>query len=119
MTNDYTVLSKPHREIAEQLLPALREEMTEEEFRVDLQADLRGAVIDAITRDLAANLDMEDWHGMGFEEPADFLDADAIADAIADQTRWYFKDDQIGKSWDVLSVILEHAEEHGLADAAD
>ncbi len=126
MTDGYTVLNDrttgngaSHREMAEQLLPRLREEMTEEQYQVDFCADLQRAVIDAITRDLAANLASEDWYGMGFEQPEDFLDADEIADVIAEQTRWYFQDDQIGKSWDILRVILEHAEEHDLVDAAD
>lgn len=121
MSDDYTVLSDwaasgevSHREIAEQLLPQLREEMPAEEYEVDLMADLRGAVLDAILRDLSANLQMDDWHGMGFEQPEDFLDAEAVSEAIAEQARWYFEDDQTGKSWEVLQVILEYAEEHDL-----
>ncbi|EMA54215.1 hypothetical protein C450_06757, partial [Halococcus salifodinae DSM 8989] len=70
-----------HREAAETLLPQLQEEMTEEE-RIDFTLDLQSAVIDTITRDLSANLSGEDWHGMGFEEPEDFLDAGQVSSAI-------------------------------------
>ncbi|MCG1004918.1 MULTISPECIES: hypothetical protein [Halobacterium] len=53
---------------------------------------------------------------MGFEEPEDFLDAEAVSEAIADQAEWYFEDDQIGKSWDIMQVILEYAEEYDLVE---
>lgn len=117
MTNDYTVLNdwagsgeSSHQEIAEQLLPRLKEEMPEERYEVDFTSDLQRAVIDAITRDLSANLASEDWLGMGFEDSEDFLDAEAVSDAIGEQAEWYFEDDQTGKSWDILRVIFEYAE---------
>lgn len=109
MTNDYTVLNdwagsgeSSHQEIAEQLLPRLKEEMPEERYEVDFTADLQRAVIDAITQDLSANLAGEDWIGMGFDDLEDFLDAEAVSDAIGEQAKWYFEDDQTGKSWDIL-----------------
>lgn len=118
----YTVLSDwaeggemSHREIAEQLLPKLKEEMSEEEYQVDFTADLQGAVLEAILRDLSANLRGEDWYAMGFEEPEDFLDAEAVSEVIGEQAQWYFEDDQTGKSWEVLQVIFEYAEEYDLA----
>jgi len=126
MTTDYTVLNdwagsgeSSHQEIAEQLLPKLNEVMPEERYEVDFTADLQRAVIDAITRDLSANLAGEDWIGMGFEEPADFLDAEAVSDAIGELAEWYFEDDQTGKSWDVLQVIFEYAEEYDLVERSE
>lgn len=123
MTDDYTVLSDwaengemSHQEIAAELLPQLEEEMSGEEYHVDFLADLREAVLDAILRDLDANLTGADWFGKGFEEPEDFLDADAVSEGIAEEAKWYFEDDQTGKSWDVLQVILEYAEDHGLVE---
>jgi hypothetical protein len=80
--------------------------MPEERYKIDFTADLQKAVIDAITRDLSANLAGEDWIGMGFEDTEDFLDAEAVSDAIGEQAEWYFEDDQTGKSWDILQVIL-------------
>lgn len=88
--------------------------MPEERYEVDFRSDLRGAVLQSILRDLDANLESEDWYGMGFEEAESFLDADAVSDAIAEQSKWYFKDDQTGKSWDVLQVIFDYAEEYDL-----
>jgi len=126
MKNDYTVLNDwagsgeaSHQEIAEQLLPKLKEEMPEERYEVDFTTDLQRAVIDAITRDLSANLAGEDWLGMGFEDPEDFLDAEAVSGAIAEQAEWYFEDDQTGKSWDVLQVIFEYAEEYDLVKRSE
>lgn len=107
-----------HREAAETLLPQLQEEMTEEE-RIDFTLDLQSAVIDTITRDLSANLSGEDWHGMGFEEPEDFLDAGQVSSAIGDRAEWYFKDDQTGKSMEVMQVIFEYAGKHGLAEQVE
>jgi len=112
--NDYTNEGKSHREAAADLLPALKEEMSEEEWEADFMMDLREAVVTEILRDLEANLLHEDWYGMGFESPEDLLDADAVSDAIGETCKWYFDDDQIGKSWEVLTVILEYAEEHDL-----
>jgi len=118
---DYTVLNdwspdgeKSHREVAEELLPKLKEEMPEEQYEVDFRSDLKKAVLQTILRDLDANLEFEDWYGMGFEEPDRFLDADAVSEAIAEQSKWYFEDDQTGKSWDILQVILDYAEEYDL-----
>jgi hypothetical protein len=56
---------------------------------------------------------------MWFEDPEDFLHAEEVSEAIASQAKWYFHDDQIGKSWDVLQVIIEYAEECGLAHRRD
>lgn len=124
--DEYTVLSdwsqgdeQSHREIAETLLPKLKEELPEERYEVDFLADLKKAVLRSILRDLESNLEYEDWHGMGFEEPEDFLDADEVSEAIASQAKWYFEDDQTGKSWEVLQVILEYAEECGLVQRRD
>lgn len=118
---DYTVLSdwssngeQTHQQIAEKLIPELKEEMPEERYEVDFRSDLMKAVIQSILRDLDANLEFEDWYGMGFEEPDRFLDADAVSEAIAEQSKRYFEFDQTGKSWDVLQVILEYAEEYDL-----
>jgi hypothetical protein len=126
MTNDYTVLNdwagsgeSSHQEIAEQLLPKLKEEMPEERYEVEFMTDLQRAVIDAITRDLSANLAGEDWIGMGFDNPKDFLDAEAVSAAIGEQAEWYFEDDQTGKSWDILQVILEYAEEYDLVKRSE
>jgi len=126
MSNDeYTVFNdwsrgneKSHREIAETLLPKLKEELSEETYRVDFLSDLREAVLQSILRDLEANLEHEDWYGMGFEDPEDFLDAEAVSESIASQAEWYFEDDQTGKSWEVLSVILKYAEDCGLVTRA-
>lgn len=118
---DYTVLSdwsssgeQTHQQIAEKLIPELKEEMPEERYEVDFRSDLKKAVLQSILRDLDSNLEFEDWYGMGFEEPDKFLDADAVSEAIAEQSKWYFEDDQTGKSWDVLQVILDYAEEYDL-----
>lgn len=92
--------------------------MTEEE-RIDFRWDLQSAVIDTITRDLSANLSGEDWHGMGFKEPEDFLDAGQVSSTIGDRAEWYFKDDQTGKSMEVMQVIFEYAEKHGLAEQVE
>ena len=126
MTDDYTVLNdwagsgeSSHQEIAEQLLPKLKEEMPEERYEVDFTADLQRAVIDAITRDLSANLVGEDWIGMGFDDPEDFLDAEAVSSAIGEQAEWYFEDDQTGKSWEILQVIFEYAEEYDLVKRSE
>jgi hypothetical protein len=93
--------------------------MPEERYEVDFTANLQRAVIDAITRDLSANLAGEDWLGMGFEDPEDFLDAEAVSEAIAEQAEWYFEDDQTGKSWDILQVIFEYAEEYDLVKRSE
>jgi hypothetical protein len=53
---------------------------------------------------------------MGFDDPEDFLDAEAVSDAIGEQAEWYFEDDQTGKSWDILQVIFEYAEEYNLVE---
>jgi hypothetical protein len=123
MNSEYTVLNdhsndseKSHREIAEMLIKQLREEMPEDEFRVQFHSDLQGAVIDAITRDLSSNLAYEDWYGAGFQEPEDFLVAEDVSEQIAQKAEHAFKNDQIGKSWDILVVILEYAEEYGLVE---
>ena len=115
--NDWTHDNEPsHQEIAAELLPRLREEMPEDEFRADYMWDLQSAVIGSITRDLSANLKSEDWLGMGFEEPTDFLDAGQVASAIGNQAEWYFKDDQTGKSNEIMQVIFEYAEEYELVE---
>lgn len=93
--------------------------MLEERYEVDFLADLQRAVIDAIIRDLSANLAGEDWLGMGFEDPKNFLDAGAVSGAIAEQAEWYFEDDQTGKSWDVLQIIFEYAEEYDLVEQSE
>lgn len=123
MKDEFTVLNgsssggeSSHQEIAKKLLPKLKEEMPEERYQVDFASDLESAVLDAITRDLQANLAMEDWYGMGFEKPEDFLDAEDVSDAIGHISERYFKEDQIGKSSDVLQVILEYAEEYDLVE---
>lgn len=122
-TDDLTVLNNwsnsgemSHREIAQDLLPKLKEEMPEREYEVDFTLDVQKAVIEAITQDLATNLAHEDWVGMGFEEPEDFLDAEEVSEIIGKQAEHYFKEDQIGKSWDVLQVVFEYAEEYGLVE---
>jgi len=53
---------------------------------------------------------------MGFEDAEDFLDADEVSDRIGEIAKRYFEDDQVGKSWDILKVILEYAEECGLVE---
>lgn len=118
--NDWSHGDEPsHREAAETLLPRLREEMPEEQYRVDFMWDLQSAVVDSITRDLSANLLGEDWRAMGFEQPTDVLDAGEVSSAIGNQAEWYFKDDQTGKSMDVIRVIFEYAEEYGLAEQVE
>ena len=108
-----------HREIAQNLLPKLKEEMPEQEYQTDFYIDLQKAVLDSLTRELDANLTGADWHGKGFEEPENFLDAGAISSGVADEIKWYFEDDQTGKSWDVLRVIFEYAEEYDLVERED
>lgn len=123
MTYEYTVLDDwstgsemSHREMAEELLPKLREEMSEEEYQIEFTADVRKAVLDSILRDLSSNLKADDWYGRGFQYPEDYLNAEAVGDAIGDTARRYFENDQIGKSWDVTKVILEYAEEYDLVE---
>jgi len=123
MSSEYTVLNEhshdgeqSHRETAEVLIKHLKEEMPEEEFQVEFCSDLQSAVIDAIMRDLSTNLAHQDWHGAGFQEPEDFLVAEDVSDQIAEEAEHAFKHDQIGKSWDILLVILEWAEEYGLVE---
>lgn len=108
-----------HREIAQQLLPRLEEKMPEQEYYVDFQVDLQRAVLDSLTRELDANLTGADWGGKGFEEPADFLDAGAVARGVADEIEWYFEDDQTGKSWGVMQVIFEYAEKYDLVERGE
>lgn len=121
MTDDYTVLTdwsgtdeKSHREIAEELLPKLREEMPEEEYRLNFGSDLRRAVTDSIAQDLGANLKTMDWHEHGFEEPEDILNAKDVSKAIAREAEQYFEDDQTGKPSAVFRVIIKYAEEYNV-----
>jgi len=123
MSSEFTVLNdyshdgeQSHRETGEVLIKHLREEMPEEEFQAEFCADLQSAVIDAIMRDLSSNLAYQDWHGAGFQEPEDFLVAEDVSEQIAEEAERAFKNDQIGKSWDILVVILEYAEEYGLVE---
>lgn len=126
MSYEYTVLDDrssgdelSHREIVEDLLPKLREEMSEDEYQFGLAVEVRAAVINSITLELSNNLSSEDWHGMGFQYPEDFLNAEAVADTIGDRAQHYFENDQTGKSWDVARVILEYAEEYDLVESVE
>lgn len=107
-----------HRESANHLLYHLREEMSDEEWW-RFGSEIRTTVVDLLLSELRGNLGAADWHGMGFEEPTDYLDAVALVDAISSEAKWYFEDDQTGKSWDVMQVIFEHAEEHGLVERVE
>lgn len=123
MSSEFTVLNdyshdgeQSHRETAEVLIKHLREEMPEEEFQVEFRSDLQSAVIDAIMRDLSSNLAHQDWYACDFQEPEDFLVAEEVSEQIGKEAEHAFKHDQIGKSWDILAVILEYAEEYGLVE---
>lgn len=119
MTDDYTVLmdyasegNKSHREIVEELLPQLKEAMPEEEYEIDFYSDVKSAVLDSLMLDLSTNIGAADWFGRGFTEPEDFLDAEAVADGVSQEIAWCYEMDQTGKSYEVLKVVLEYAEEY-------
>ena len=109
------MLHPQQREAADELLPQLKEEMDWEDHG-ELTTEVRDAVLDGILRELQANIKMEDWYGMGFEDPEDFLDAEEVSQAIAQIAQRYFEDDQIGKSHDIFQVIVEAAEREGIAE---
>jgi hypothetical protein len=46
---------------------------------------------------------------MGFEQPEDFLNAEDMGETIRTLVTRYFEDDQIGKSNEILHVIIEYA----------
>lgn len=123
MANKYNVLSdfanegeRSHQEVAEELLPKLEEKMPEEDYEVDFYLELRRAVLDGILRDLSNNAKNADWGGRGFENPEDFLDAEAVSEGLAEEAKWYFREDQTGKSMEILRVILEYADEYDIIE---
>lgn len=118
--NDSAFSDEPsHREMAEHILPRLKEEMPEQAYYSEFTIDLQHAIIESITQDLSANLKSEDWHSMGFEDPTDFLDAGSLSSTIGNQAQWYFEDDQTGKSHQVLQVILDYAKEYEIVTYQD
>jgi len=123
MPNDYTVLNdwagsgeSSHQEDRRAAAPEAEREMPEERYEVDFTADLQRAVIDAITRDLSANLAGEDWIGMGFDDPEDFLDAEAVSEAIADQLSGTSKTIRPANRGTSCKSFFEYAEEYDLVE---
>lgn len=118
--DDFTMPGEPnevsHREAGAMMLRKLREKMTEDEW-IELKCDLDFVVTDLIFSELEANFLCEDFWDMGLQEPWDILNAEKVADAIGKTALFYFEDDQLGKSNDILDVIFEYAKKYDVIES--
>ena len=113
MTNNLTVLDTDHAMVAEKLLSKLKDEMSEEDYMIELQNDVQRVVQKSICDQLSVNAPTDDlWWQMGFRSPEDFLNAKDVSEGFEELISTYIEEDQPGYSFEILKVIMDYAEEY-------